>query len=87
MVERVLVVMRLNDMVKVHPQQVESQCSSCGQTVALYPSGQAAREKYPDIKIVCAPCAAQQRKRGDEAEPAGSWDDVLQEMRDSVRRQ
>lgn len=87
MTEPLLICTRLKDMWKVHPDQVASRCSKCGETVGVYPSGQSALKQHPKMAIVCAVCAAKDIRPGDEAEPAGSWDEVAQEMRDSVRRQ
>ena len=52
-----LIVMRLKDMVRVHPQQVESKCERCGEVVAIYPSGQKLLRIYPGkIEVVCNVC-------------------------------
>lgn len=52
----ILIVMRLSDMERVHPQQITRKCSRCGEVVAVYPSGQKAMKKYPDIELVCNVC-------------------------------
>ena len=36
----ILVVMRLAEMRRIHPAQIESVCDGCGQKVGIYPSGQ-----------------------------------------------
>lgn len=51
-----LVCMRLKDMTRVHPRQVEKQCSLCKETVGVYPSGQSVLATYPDTPIVCHVC-------------------------------
>jgi hypothetical protein len=51
-----LIVMRLADMERVHPNQITGQCSGCGHVVGIYPSGQQAMKAHPDIKIVCQVC-------------------------------
>jgi hypothetical protein len=48
--------MRLADMELVHPDQIEDKCSLCGETVGIYPSGQNAMKRYPDIEVVCHVC-------------------------------
>jgi hypothetical protein len=81
-----LVAMRLKDMWKMHPDQDNSRvCSRCGETVGVYPTGQRALEANPGAKIICAVCANPQP--GDKSQPAGSWDEIKREMRDSMRRQ
>lgn len=61
-----LIVMRLKDMTRVHPDQITAKCSECGHVVAVYPSGQSAMRQYPDIKLVCQVC----RQPGANAELA-----------------
>lgn len=52
-----LVVMRLADMQRVHPQQDDSKvCAVCGQQVGIYPSGQEALKHDPTMEIVCSVC-------------------------------
>lgn len=51
-----LIVMRLADMVVVHPDQIEAQCSKCGETVAVYPSGQEVMRRFPDVELICQVC-------------------------------
>jgi hypothetical protein len=57
----------------------------CGEAVGVYPSGQRALKANPGMAIICTVCAKPQP--GDEGQPAGSWDEIKQELRDSVRRQ
>lgn len=52
----VLIVMRLADMKRVHPRQITGKCARCGEVVGIYPSGQEAMKKYPDIELVCQVC-------------------------------
>ena len=53
-----LLVMRLDDMLRVHPDQIESICSQCSQPVGIYPSGQTVLKKYGTemVDIVCSHC-------------------------------
>ena len=80
--EVALVVMRLIDMRRIHPGQDNTRvCSKCGFQVGIYPSGQAALKANPGAVIICALCASPQES--DEAQPAGSWPEIAQEVRDS----
>jgi hypothetical protein len=80
-----LVVMRLIDMQKMHPQQDSSKvCALCGQPVGIYPSGQAAIKTEPTIEIVCSVCAKRDYDRfEDTAIPASDLKTIAQEIRDS----
>jgi len=51
-----MIVMRLADMTRVHPDQITAQCSGCGETVAVYPSGQKVMREFPDVKLMCQVC-------------------------------
>ena len=51
-----LVVMRLAEMYRVHPNQIERACDKCGEVCAVYPSGQAAIRRDPGMEIVCSHC-------------------------------
>ena len=51
-----LLVMRLADMKRVHPKQIEATCSKCGEIVAVYPSGQQIMRDNPGIKLICQEC-------------------------------
>jgi hypothetical protein len=53
----ILVVMRLDDMLLVHPDQDNSRnCSKCREPVGVYPSGQAVLAQHPDTVILCQIC-------------------------------
>jgi hypothetical protein len=78
-----LLVMRLCDMGRIHPQQDNShKCSRCGFQVGIYPSGQEHIKKHPNIRIVCTICA--------DAGPPDTFtlgvppDNIIAEMRESV---
>jgi hypothetical protein len=78
--------MRLVDMHRIHPHQDNSRsCSKCGERVGIYPSGQGALKRFPTMIIICSHCAGKDSKDDPpiEAQPAGSWDAIAQEMRDS----
>lgn len=51
-----LIVMRLADMKRVHPKQIESTCSGCGHVVAVYPSGQEIMHGNKHVKLICNVC-------------------------------
>ena len=51
-----LVVMRLADMKRVHPDQITGKCRTCGHDVGIYPSGQRVLREHPDVEIVCQVC-------------------------------
>ena len=51
-----LLVMRLADMARVHPDQIESRCQTCHHRVGVFPSGQQVMREYPDVKLVCQVC-------------------------------
>ena len=52
-----LIVMRLADMHRVHPEQITDKCARCGHEVGVYPSGQAIMQQYPDrVRLVCQVC-------------------------------
>jgi hypothetical protein len=53
-----LVTMRLADMSRMHPAQDDNHvCAECGHPVGIYPSGQEALRKWPQMKVICAVCA------------------------------
>jgi hypothetical protein len=54
----ILIVMRLANMHRVHPKQIESVCARCGHVVAIYPSGQTALRHFgaENVEIVCEVC-------------------------------
>jgi hypothetical protein len=52
-----LICMRLEDMHRVHPQQITAACERCGMFVGVYPSGQNLMRIYPGtIELVCQVC-------------------------------
>lgn len=55
---RTLTCMRLDEMFRVHPQQIESTCSACGAVVGIYPSGQKILMDHPDTRVVCNHCGS-----------------------------
>jgi DNA-directed RNA polymerase subunit RPC12/RpoP len=53
----ILIVMRLADMHRVHPDQDTSRvCAECGEQVGIYPSGQRVLRDDPTTRIVCNRC-------------------------------
>lgn len=63
----VLTVMRLDDMLRVHPDQITATCARCGHDVGVYPSGQRVMAEYGDrVELVCQVC----HYPGRHAEPA-----------------
>ena len=52
----VLIVMRLADMERVHPDQITARCSNCNHVVGVYPSGQHVMRQYPNVKLLCQVC-------------------------------
>jgi hypothetical protein len=81
-----LIVMRLIDMHKVHPQQDSTHvCRTCGAPVGVYPTGQAALKRFPTMTILCSVCAEQMVDvKRDTGRPAGSAAEILEEARQSV---
>ena len=51
-----LIVMRLADMHRVHPDQITATCHGCGHLVGVYPSGQEVMRHYPDVRLTCQVC-------------------------------
>ena len=52
-----LIVMRLKNMHRRHPDQDNSKvCSICEHKVGIYPSGQEVLKEHPGYKIVCHVC-------------------------------
>ena len=79
---RELVCMRLAEMTVVHPDQQWELCYNCHHTVGVYPSGQKALGRYPNIKIICIHCAKPDDY--DIAIPAAeTQEEYEQEKRDS----
>lgn len=80
-----LVVMRLKDMWKVHPDQDSSRvCSKCGEPVGIYPTGQRSLRNFPEMAIICHVCAS--GVKGAKAFPAAPWDEIKREFTESQRR-
>lgn len=52
-----MLVMRLADMTRVHPQQITATCSLCGHEVGVYPSGQRMMRQMPELRLVCSVCS------------------------------
>jgi hypothetical protein len=80
-----LVAMRLIAMRKVHPEQVTMDCALCGEKVGVYPSGQKVlRLAVGPAEVICHVCAAKTYDpEQDTDEPAGSVDEIVQEVLDS----
>lgn len=56
-IERVLVVMRLADMQRVHPaMDTDHVCAQCGAVIGIFPSGQRLLQTYPDTTLLCHVC-------------------------------
>jgi hypothetical protein len=51
-----LIVMRLRDMRRVHPDQITARCSQCGKKVGVYPSGQKIMREMADVALICQVC-------------------------------
>jgi hypothetical protein len=52
-----LIVMRLADMKRVHPDQITARCAICQHEVAVYPSGQRMMKHYPGgVRLTCQVC-------------------------------
>jgi hypothetical protein len=51
-----LLVMRLQDMHRVHPDQIKGRCSQCKAEVAIYPSGQRIMQAFPNVRVICQVC-------------------------------
>lgn len=54
----ILFVMRLAEMARVHPDQIESVCCKCLHPVGIYPSGQNVIKKLgaDQVEIICSHC-------------------------------
>lgn len=51
-----LIVVRLKDIIRVHPDQITARCSKCNEEVGVYPSGQNAMKNVPNLVLVCSVC-------------------------------
>lgn len=79
-----LVVMRLDDMRRQHPDQDNSRfCSECGQKVGIYPSGQKALKAHPEMTVICSVCSFAKSMRLTAEVPAAPWPEIRQESRAS----
>lgn len=79
-----LIAMRLVDMTRVHPSQDNTRrCRRCDQRVGIYPSGQRALRRDPDLEIVCSVCL--QPGFGDSIPAADTFMELIAEARDSTR--
>lgn len=79
-----LVTMRIADMTRMHPAQDDSHvCVECGHPVGLYPSGQSALRKWPEMKIICAHCAVKRPSDLIDNMRAAELDVIMQESRES----
>lgn len=50
-----LLVMRLEDMQRVHPDQATHRCSQCREEVGVFPSGQRVMRSM-STKLICTRC-------------------------------
>lgn len=59
--KKILICMRLADMHRVHPDQIEGKCSRCGEVVGIYPSGQRVLKAYPpgEVELECQICRSE----------------------------
>ena len=79
--EQILLCMRLDDMLWVHPQMDSTRvCSQCGTCVGIYPSGQKILKRYRKVKIVCHVC------REPDLSTALPAPGAIEESRKSYRR-
>ena len=80
-----LIVMRLANMHQMHPgADLTKVCSKCGHKVGIYPSGSRQLRANPGLPIICLICASREPPADLELHPAGTPDEILQEMRDSA---
>lgn len=52
----ILIVMRLAEMQRVHPQMITTFCDKCREPVGVYPSGQRVLAQRPGSVILCTHC-------------------------------
>jgi hypothetical protein len=79
-----LVTMRLEDMARMHPAQDDTHvCSTCGQRVGIYPSGQRALRQWPKMRVICQVCACARPAELIDNMPAADFDTIMQERRES----
>lgn len=82
--KQTLIVMRVAEMVRVHPfMDTSRKCSKCREKVGIYPSGQAVIHEYGEarVEIICNRCV--DAGQVTVAIPAPG---ALEEMGESVRR-
>ena len=72
-----LIVMRLSEMRRVHPQQITRRCDRCGETCGVYPSGQRILAREPATQVLCSHCS-------DPATATGLAPGAVREMFESV---
>lgn len=78
-----LIVMRLAEMRRVHPEMDSShKCGCCGEAVGVYPSGQRILKRHPDATVVCNHCVT-----ADDIRMARMARGALAERAQSVPRQ
>lgn len=56
MVGPILIVMRLAEMQRMHPDQITAKCARCGHDVGVYPSGQKVMREHANTELVCSVC-------------------------------
>ena len=54
--KRELIVMRLANMERVHPDQITARCSGCNAEVGVFPSGQKIMRHFRDVALFCQVC-------------------------------
>lgn len=77
-----LVCTRLADMTVMHPLQIEKTCHKCGHTVGVYPSGQDALKRWPNMEITCSVCDPPWSMK--DIRPAASFETIRKEKDESV---
>jgi hypothetical protein len=77
-----LLVMRLDQMIRVHPQMITMPCLYCKETCGVYPSGQRILKEHTNVALVCTECMA----GADESITFVRPPEALQEAKDSVWR-
>lgn len=79
-----LVTMRIADMARMHPAQDDTHvCGTCGHAVGIYPSGQSALRKWPEMKILCSHCAMARPATEIKNIAASDFETLMEESRDS----
>jgi hypothetical protein len=78
--------MRLSEMTRHHPAQIERVCSECGEIVGIYPSGQNVLKHNPNTKIICSKCITVPSSNFNETilnYPAAPLDEIIKESKES----